>query len=111
MKCGNCDKTDGLRYTSNPPKVKCTVTGKFHEYGDECDCDTNSVYNGDMKEGKLYTPNVTKVSRCTRCIICDSPVELTDEEELRLERGHYIGRKVCDKCKQATMYVRKQLNI
>lgn len=100
MKCGNCDKTDGLCCTSNPPKVKCTVTGNFHEYGDECDA--------------VNTIDITKepkVSRCTRCIICDSPVELTDEEKLRLERGHYIGRKVCDKCKQATMYVRKQLNI
>lgn len=38
MKCGNCPKTDGTVYTSNPPKVRCTVTGNFHFYGDECDC-------------------------------------------------------------------------
>ena len=37
MKCGKCDKTDGLRYTSLPPKVKCTVTGKLHNYDDDCD--------------------------------------------------------------------------
>jgi len=36
--CGGCDKTDGVCYTSNPPKVKCTVTGNFHFYGDTCDC-------------------------------------------------------------------------
>lgn len=35
--CGNCDKTDGMCYTSLPPKVKCTITGKFHLYGDTCD--------------------------------------------------------------------------
>lgn len=34
--CGNCDKTDGLCYTSLPPKVKCTVTGEYHLYGDKC---------------------------------------------------------------------------
>lgn len=37
--CGNCDKTDGAIYTSAPPKVRCTVTGKYHWLGDICDCD------------------------------------------------------------------------
>lgn len=36
MSCGNCDKTDGLCYTSNPPKVRCTVTGEYRLYDDEC---------------------------------------------------------------------------
>ena len=36
MHCGNCDKTDGLCYASLPPKVKCTVTGEYHLYSDEC---------------------------------------------------------------------------
>lgn len=36
-RCGNCDKTDGLVYTSNPPMRKCTITGKFHFYNDVCD--------------------------------------------------------------------------
>lgn len=36
MRCGDCDKTDGLCYASLPPKVKCTVTGKYHLYDDEC---------------------------------------------------------------------------
>lgn len=34
--CGQCNKTDGMCYTSNPPKVKCTVTGEFHLYDDKC---------------------------------------------------------------------------
>lgn len=37
--CGNCDKTDGLRYCSNPPKVRCIVTGDYHYYDDTCDID------------------------------------------------------------------------
>lgn len=36
MKCGVCDKTDGFCYVSLPPKVKCSVTGEFHDYNDEC---------------------------------------------------------------------------
>lgn len=36
MRCGGCNKTDGLCYTSLPPKVKCTVTGEYHLYDDEC---------------------------------------------------------------------------
>ena len=34
--CGGCEKTDGCVYTSIPPKVKCTVTGEFHNYDDVC---------------------------------------------------------------------------
>lgn len=112
MKCGNCDKTDGLCYTSLPPKVKCTVTGKFHECGDECDCITDDVCSSDIKEGKRFWPaSVAKISITTYCIVCDAPVELTPEEGLRLERGHHIGSKVCDKCKQAIMHVRNHLDI
>ena len=40
--CAFCDKTDGLCYTSNPPKRKCTITGKFHEYDHICDVQTNA---------------------------------------------------------------------
>lgn len=37
--CGGCDQTDGFCYTSNPPQVKCTITGNFHFYDDKCDCE------------------------------------------------------------------------
>lgn len=39
MTCGKCLYTDGLVYTSLPPKVKCILTGEFHEYADLCDCE------------------------------------------------------------------------
>ena len=39
MTCGKCPYTDGLVYTSLPPKVKCIVTGEFHVYEDLCDCE------------------------------------------------------------------------
>jgi hypothetical protein len=41
MTCINCDKTDGQCYTSLPPKVRCTVTGKFHLYDDPAMCNLN----------------------------------------------------------------------
>lgn len=44
-RCGGCDKTDGTCCISNPPKVKCTITGKFHFYDDVCDCDTITATN------------------------------------------------------------------
>lgn len=36
--CCTCRYTDDVCYTSNPPKVKCTITGDFHRYDDECNC-------------------------------------------------------------------------
>ncbi len=39
MTCGSCPYTDGLVYTSMPPKVKCTITGDFHEYTENCNCE------------------------------------------------------------------------
>ena len=44
-RCGGCDKTDGMCCTSNPPRVKCTITGRFHFYDDICDCDTITATN------------------------------------------------------------------
>jgi hypothetical protein len=38
MTCGSCVHADGYCYTSLPPRVKCTITGEFHYYGDECNC-------------------------------------------------------------------------
>lgn len=79
MHCGNCTKTDGLCYTSNPPKVKCTVTGKFHGYGDECDC------------------NVVHPVFTTVCIVCGESINLYDYQS---------PVKICDKCKAAIRYIR-----
>lgn len=97
MKCGNCDKTDGLCYTSNPPKVKCTVTGNFHEYDDECEFISATI---DVS---------TKATICTNCIICDESIELTKWEEEQLTLGHHMHSKVCDKCKQAITHIRTMI--
>ena len=43
------------------------------------------------------------------CIICGEGVKLTDNECLALSRGHNLESKVCNKCKEAIMYMRKQI--
>lgn len=96
MKCGNCNKTDGLCYTSLPPKVKCTVTGNFHNYDDDCDV------------GKIVLEPIAP-ALATHCIVCNGVIELTGIERLRLERGFSIESKVCDKCKAAILHIREQM--
>ena len=79
MHCGNCTKTDGIVYMSNPPKLKCTVTGEFHGYGDECDCG--------VEHPKFYT----------KCLVCG---ELAEISNVRLPV------RICDKCRAAIRYIR-----
>ena len=43
------------------------------------------------------------------CIICDESVRLSNEEEELLKRGLTVGSKICDKCKQAILYIRNQI--
>lgn len=43
------------------------------------------------------------------CIICGETIELTPNEETSLYYGHGIGSKVCDKCKQAVLYIREKM--
>lgn len=37
--CGACDNIDGMIYTSNPPQVRCNITGEFHYFDDKCNID------------------------------------------------------------------------
>ena len=45
--CGSCDKTDGVCYTSNPPKCRCKVTDEYHTYDHECDVEEKNVNKQD----------------------------------------------------------------
>ena len=49
---GNCEYTDGCIYTSLPPKVKCTITNKFHFENDVCDVKFAPVKCGQWIDGK-----------------------------------------------------------
>ena len=76
--CNTCNKTDGIIYTSNPPKCKCLITNKFHFLYYNCDyggyevIDINNFYkitsNGNWAYGidtiknsttKLNNVNIT----------------------------------------------------
>lgn len=48
MCCGNCNNTDGMYCYSNPPKVKCIITGEYHYYNDKCNC-TKKIENKEDK--------------------------------------------------------------
>ena len=54
--CGNCEYTDGCLYTSLlqwmylykfTPKVKCTITNKFHFENDVCDVEFAPIKRGE----------------------------------------------------------------
>lgn len=46
---------------------------------------------------------------CIACLICGEPVPLTENEEIRMNYGHPLNSKVCDKCRHAILHIRNQL--
>lgn len=63
-----------------------------------------------MEESKTCTINTNaNVRLCTSCIVCSESIPLTQEEELSLQYGHSIHSKICDKCKQAILHMREQI--
>ena len=68
MTCINCDKTDGQCYTSLPPKVRCTVTGKFHLYDDPCDVQFEPVIE------KVTLKNATEYAQYAKSAFPDNAV-------------------------------------
>ena len=129
MQCGVCSFTDGMCYTSNPPKVKCTLTGTYHYYGDECDCESirstreqenPSLIKSIVKDvDYLSCPSLTLTERelaeflasdsiayeavttiCVPCLICGEDVPM----------GLYgNSSKICDSCKEAVKFVKDKL--
>lgn len=62
-------------------------------------------------ENKTATINIklNNIGLATPCIVCGESVKLTPNEEITLRYGHDIHRKICDKCKQAILYIREQV--
>ena len=65
----------------------------------------------ESKCATIETPNRNKrsYSYSKACTICDEPVKLTEEEVMTMMSGRSIGIKICDECKQAILYMRKQI--
>lgn len=135
-RCRCCPNTDGLVYTSNPPKVRCKITGEFHYFDDECDVSSDLEKNKNLKNSNTDNSNISSdnlTTPCinletdattatasiditnnstrlaTSCIICGESIELNDNEKLSLQYGLSIHSKVCEKCKEAVLYIREQI--
>lgn len=54
--------------------------------------------------------DIPKFKLATPCMICGEGIEYTEEENLKLLHGHCIHSKICDKCKNAVLHIRKQLD-
>ena len=46
---------------------------------------------------------------CMGCLICGEPVPLSVEEESTLMNGINIGPKICDKCRNASLKMRENI--
>lgn len=128
MTCGMCPFTDGLCYTSNPPKKKCTITDEFHYYDDECNCEYTRLLKEKEKSGaslidrfpeSTIKANMDSIAASeyefpdtiteyiyepitnlgTPCLICGETV---------LIDIWGIGPKVCDSCKKAIELIKEK---
>lgn len=61
MNCAYCKHTEGVVYTSLPPKYKCAITGEYHLALDDC-----NVEFAPVKHGKWMKLDVAKY-RCSEC--------------------------------------------
>ena len=132
MTCGVCPLTDGMCYTSNPPKCKCTITGEYHYYTDECNCDVEARTQKDF-ERKSIIKNIVdpkldisynsygqlaindfESSRNETSIVdasvsistyCTSCIICGEEVIVHLCESAY---KVCDKCKKAIELIKEK---
>lgn len=129
MTCGMCPFNDGMCYTSNPPKRKCTITDEFHYYDDECNCEYSRLLKEKEKSGESLIerfpesairvnadniaaggyefPDTITEYICepittigTPCLICGETVFLDIWG---------LGPKVCDSCKEAIQFVKDKL--
>lgn len=129
MTCGMCPFNDGMCYTSNPPKRKCTITNEFHYYDDECNCEHLRLLKEKEKSGENLIesfsesgirvnvdsiaaseyefPDITTEYICkpvttfgTPCLICEETVFVDIWGS---------GPRVCDSCKEAIQFVKDKL--
>ena len=69
--CSNCGNNDGMVYTSNPPKWRCTLDGEWHTGAYCCDY---------WCEQKLF--NGIPIENCTRVQNVHLGVDLASKEDV-----------------------------
>ena len=129
MQCGVCPFTDGVCYTSNPPKRKCTITGEFHLYDDECNCEHLILLKEKEKSGESLIERFPKsITSLNADNVATSEYEFPDTvtgyicEPITtfgvpcLICGETVfidiygaGPRVCDSCKEAIQFVKDKL--
>ena len=67
--CGSCDKTDGMVYTSNPPKVKCSVTGDFHNAYDTCTLHRSQIISMSDVYSMCKSRHDSQSDPCVGCLL------------------------------------------
>jgi uncharacterized protein YajQ (UPF0234 family) len=96
-----------------PPQVRCNITGKFHYYDDECDCEVNDDTAIRIKEPseeeleKLrdilsehsFIETIAPVEYCTSCLVCGELIPVSVYE------NHV---KICEDCKKAIMFIKER---
>lgn len=92
MKCLTC-KNNGTN--------KCPIYHGNIIISDDCPDYVDGGKIGFIDAGSVY---ISKPVFCSDCIICGEPVELSE-----FEAQIQFVVKVCDKCKQAIMKVREEL--
>lgn len=62
-------------------------------------------------ETKTAKINISKVEcyLSTACLVCGEGVRLTTEEEYAMRSGFHVNPKICDKCKEAILHIRKSI--
>lgn len=45
------------------------------------------------------------------CIICGETVPLPEEDVMKLEHGMHIHSRVCTSCKEAVLYIKKEMSL
>ena len=59
---------------------------------------------------KSVKSNVSLIADTASCLICGENVPLEEFEQRRIRFGSYIDPKVCDKCREAVLEMRKRLD-
>lgn len=57
-----------------------------------------------MEINKFY------ISYSVECIICGESITLNDKEVMFIRHGHTLQPKICDKCKNAVLYIRNNID-
>lgn len=136
MTCCNCPYTDGLVYTSLPPKVKCSITGEFHEYAFECNCEAARQVKENIEkfEAKVSTagPDAEYVSLnpLNKDNTCSTMLQALEQSPIismgtatavaaeigtpclicgeSIPTGYFSGPKICRDCKKAVAYIKNR---